>query len=103
MKKHITIHIRIEDNLHQKIEKSCRQIKMSKSDFIRGILEEKCDQILMGKSSDYHTRLLEEILSRTAFNQARIHEELEQDNQGNTRDHRFRLYGKEVLERVKKG
>ena len=57
----------------------------------------------MGKSSDYHTRLLEEILSRTAFNQARIHEELEQDNQGNTRDYRFRLYGKEVLERVKKG
>ena len=74
--------IRISDNLNQKIEHASQKMGISKSDFLRSIIEEKCDQILMGKSHlnganldpEYLEKMLWDIGKRVAIIQGVISE-----------------------------
>ena len=69
---------RMDKLLKQKIDAAAKRENLSTSAFIRQTLEEKSDQILVGKNTQERDPILIEILDRISYIQA----DLKHDTQG---------------------
>ena len=78
MSKTVHLNLRIDELLKQKIDAAASKKNISISTFVRQTLEEKSEQILMGKSPQERDPILLDILDRITYVQA----DLMHDTQG---------------------
>ena len=87
MSKSIYTNVRMNELLKQKIDTAAQQQNLTTSEFIRQTLEEKSEQILMGKYTPETPPILLEILKRISYIQADLKHDTQRIDKGDPKQY----------------